>query len=113
MRKISVKICEIAEQDHRKKMRWYSHTYCKPNTICVSSAFLNLPEAYQVGILVHEVGHLLTEPDATEKEADRAANKYFGVRIKHKNTPFGKNLQCLFPKEISKARPLLAKLIKR
>lgn len=85
--------CPIAQADHKKSKRQYAHTFHRKNTICICKQFLLLPKRNQIGILCHEVGHLIAGPRANEEQADIAANGFFRIRIKYRDSKYGKNLQ--------------------
>lgn len=85
--------CVVADADHKKNKRQYAHTYHRKNVICLANKFLKLPKKYQLGILFHEIGHLILGPRGTELQADRAAEGYFKIRIKYKSSRYGKDLQ--------------------
>lgn len=66
---------------------------------------LALPEENRLGLICHEVGHLL-DPPATENGADRAVERQLGVRILYDPRWPGKGLQRL-EKRGSRNRPLM------
>jgi hypothetical protein len=94
MRKIKIQLCEIAEKDHEMDMRNYAHTFHRKNTICICEDFLNLPDRYFWAIMIHEIGHLLVGKNGSEKDANRAAEEYFGVKVYClPKTYYGKKLE--------------------
>lgn len=94
---IIVKRCSIADKDHKASLRQYAHTFHhKDNVICITSEWITLSIDHQMGLIAHEVGHLLNGPiEHTEEEADRVANKFFNIHIKYKDSQYGKRLQYL------------------
>jgi hypothetical protein len=70
---------------------WELHFYFAPET-------LELPEAHQRGLIMHEIGHVLCRdlPEGgTEDDADSAANEAFGETIRYDKSWPGKGLQCV------------------
>ena len=65
---------------------------------------LLLPEENRLGLLAHEVGHVI-DPLATENGADRAAEQRLGVRILYAPRWPGKGLQRLERLPHSRGRP--------
>ncbi len=89
-----VRHCSRADKEHEVATRQYAHVHHRPHTICVAEAFDALPESHQRGLLAHEIGHLLLGPGAhTEVEADAAVLRALGVRVRYKDTRWGKRLQ--------------------
>lgn len=88
--------CGIADRDHKNSLRQYAHTLHYRNTICIAGVWAKLPIDYQMGVIAHEVGHLLAgNVEHSEEEADSLANKFFHIRIRYKNGVYGKHLQWL------------------
>lgn len=93
---IKLRHCREVDEDHKRSCRQYAHTYHYKDTICVAKAFDKLPIQHKLGLIVHEVGHILVgKANHKESQADREANKYFGVRILYKDSKYGKRLQYL------------------
>jgi hypothetical protein len=68
------------------------------DVICVTPDFWKLPEGHLLGILAHEVGHLLSSAEEhTEEEADETFTTHFGIFITYRDSPHGKRLQYLSP----------------
>jgi len=65
-----------------------------------------LPEANRLGLIAHEVGHLL-DPAATESGADEAAERALGVHIVYDPRWPGKGLQALERSGSSRKRSLM------
>ena len=96
MHMISIKRCSNANTDHKISRRQYAHTYHLVNVICIADEFVTLPFETQMGILAHEVGHLLIgKNNHEEKEADKVANKFFKINIQYKDSLYGNDLQFL------------------
>jgi hypothetical protein len=93
---ITIIQCGIADRDHEDSIRQYAHTMHYKNTICIAGEWRGLPINFQMGVIAHEVGHLLFgSTDHTEQDADKAANKFFDIKIKYKDSSHGKRLQWL------------------
>jgi 3-dehydroquinate synthase class II len=101
---IIVRYCKEADEDHAKKLRQYAHTYHYKNDVCVTKAFKVLPLEIQMGLIAHEVGHLLAgHTDHTEAEANRLANKFFGIRMHYRDfSMYGEHLEVLSRKDTEK-----------
>lgn len=101
--KYKVKTCEGVEKEHRKSKRQYSHVLHRKNTICITPQLLNLPLIFLTGVLAHEIGHILQVEfnlkDLSEKGADRAFEKKFGIRIFRIDSTYGDDLQYLSPSD--------------
>lgn len=94
---IRIMRCEKANNDHKKRQRQYAHTYhrCR-GTICVADAFFGLTLNHRMGILSHEIGHLIMgSQDHNEEEADLAFKHKYGIHIFYADSPEGHNLQFL------------------
>ena len=55
------------------------------------------PRTHRDAILFHEIGHLLTGPNASEAAANRAIQGMTGVTIYYLNTRYGHHLESLNP----------------
>ncbi len=92
--KIYFKHCKLADKEHTTNKRQYAHTFhYNDGRICVANAFYILPIRLRLGILLHELGHLLGA--IKELEADRLINKVYGISIKRINTKYGDNLETI------------------
>lgn len=97
-KRIPVRICKVADEAHRTSGRAYAHVFCGPgSTICVASAFFELPREHRDGILAHELGHLFAGTEGDEPAADAAFLERTGVKIRYKDGRHGQCLQCLSP----------------
>lgn len=94
---ITVRQCRLADKEHRHSLRQYAHVHhVKDNVICIAEAWADLPISNMMGLIAHEVGHLLMgETDHSEDEADDAGNKFFRVKIKYRDDRYGDSLQYL------------------
>lgn len=77
---------EIDQQRQAGDERAYAHVDHHPDVICVAHAFDELPADNQVGILLHEVGHLLCDADdeaapIRAAELSKAAEVYDPERV--------------------------------
>lgn len=85
--------CPEANAEHRESRRQYAHVGHLPRTICLAYAARRLGRRHIRGLLAHELGHLLAghaeglRDDAPERvredEADAAALKFLGVRVRY------------------------------
>lgn len=93
---IAIRRCSNANTDHKICRRQYAHTYHINNVICIADEFITLPLETQMGLIAHEVGHLLIgKLNHSENEADKVANKFFKIHIRYRDTVFGNHLQFL------------------
>lgn len=94
---VTIRQCRGAGIEHNKSLRQYAHTYhIKGDVVCVTAAWKTIPIEYQMGLIAHEIGHLLAgNVEHPEKEADRLAQMFFGIRIRYRNSSYGKRLQYL------------------
>lgn len=101
---IIVRRCLLADKEHKASERQYAHVHhAKGNIICVAGAWIMLPLHTEMGLIAHEMGHLLAgNVEHSEKEADRLGDKFFKVTIKYRNTIFGDRLQYLSHKDAMK-----------
>jgi hypothetical protein len=86
-------LCKKADQEHRRNKRQYAHTFHYKNCVCLARAFANLPAKHQDAIVLHEVGHLIAGPNATEEEANKAIEDRTGITITYADTRYGKDLE--------------------
>lgn len=88
---VRIKHCNDADKEHEKNIRQYAHVDHEPGIICVCKEFSKLPNEHQIGIIGHEIGHLLGEND--ELGADEVGGQIIGEKIKRTNSLYGENLQ--------------------
>jgi len=93
--KLIIKLCPRADKEHSYSRRQYAHVGHKRGVICVANDFFDLPPAIQMGLIAHEVGHIMVGYQGTEEDADKAANELFGIKIRYSDFPYGKDLQYL------------------
>lgn len=86
-RKPRIQLCNLAEHDHCTAARNYAHVFHYRNVICVTPEFTDLPQTFQAGILLHELGHLQYREDEshTERDADIIGGNLAGVTIERRN----------------------------
>ena len=100
--KVKVRECKEANREHQRSRRQYCHVGHKKDTICVARAFFYLPESIQVALLAHEIGHLMG--GESETSANRIANMEFGIRIKYRDTPYGRRLETVTERETQRLK---------
>ena len=76
--------CTLVERDHKNDSRVYAHVFHKPDTICLCRAFDGLEGGHRVGIMLHEIGHLMS--DGGEAEADLWVQDKLDIDIDFRNT---------------------------
>lgn len=108
MRQFEVQTCPDAAKEHQNSRRQYAHVFHRQGVICVTKAFWTLPDQYQLGLLLHESGHLLVGPRGGEEAANRAAKRRSGITIWYReNTPYGENLEWIRREDVSRAQRFL------
>lgn len=95
---VDLRLCHVANSEHRRVWRFHAHTGHRKHTICLSHAFFDLPWRNQEGILWHEAGHVIAqavgmdEPyvpqvahwkQPREKIANALVCKIFGYKIRY------------------------------
>jgi len=90
---IVIRRCPQAQDEHGRSRRQYAHTFHLYNSICVADAFDSLPDEHKAAILLHELGHLVAGPRASEAEADSVVEEITGVKIWYVDSPYGDQLQ--------------------
>ena len=90
---LRVKVCREADAEHRKSIRQYAHTMHYPNTICIADAFYDLPEKHKIGIVLHELGHLMGAE--AEDDADNIIWEVFQIKLYRKHSRYGRNLETV------------------
>lgn len=80
------------DDEHRRNPRRYAQVDLSKNTFEFSRAILWLPVEQRMGVLAHEVGHVLV-PGGSEEQADLAAARYLGIAIRYDRRWPGKGLQ--------------------
>lgn len=103
-RKIRIRLrhCPSAEIDHKVYLRQYLHVGHKEgDVVCYAREFFDLPYTHFMALIAHEVGHLLG--GMSEKEANKLAENYFGIKIYYQDTIFwGKNLEWISLEDVEK-----------
>jgi hypothetical protein len=79
--------CEACDAAHDQEPRQFAHSHHLPGVICWARASTDLPVEHQLGIGLHEYGHVLAGDQGSEFDdegaADEAVLKRFGVEIKY------------------------------
>lgn len=101
---VKICFCGLADREHTRSKRQYAHTYHKRNVICFAQAANDLTEAQYWAILAHEVGHLLVGFEGSERDANTAANRFFGVRIFYRDSPQGKHLETASKRDVERIK---------
>lgn len=115
---LKIKFCRLADKDHKRSKRQYAHTYHYPWTICFAKAAKNLKPREFAAIFAHEIGHLLAGPGdglphaAVERAANRAANEYFGTKIRYRDSGRGRRVQVLSRSDFLKIRRKMMQLLR-
>lgn len=101
---VTVRRCNSADAEHKVSERQYAHVHhVKGHIICVAGAWIELPLENEMGLIAHEIGHLLAgRTDHSEDEADRLANKFFSITIRYRDSIYGNHLQLLSHKDAMK-----------
>lgn len=85
LRSVKLRLCPLADAEHRRSWRQFMHYNHHKNTICFASASALLDLPWQLGLLSHEFGHALRMADSdhnhTERSANVAANTLFGIKV--------------------------------
>jgi hypothetical protein len=76
------------------------------NQVCVAKAFDGLPEKYRLGILMHELGHILAGPEGSEGAANRAITAVHGIPVSY-GGPL--DLEYVDRRDFEHARTILTK----
>jgi hypothetical protein len=100
--------CQLVEKEHRKSKRQYAHVFHINGQVCLARAFIELPERFRLGILMHEYGHILAGPDGSEEAANKAVERKTGIPIRYGPSHHGLNLEYIDGRHFEKAREILA-----
>lgn len=98
-----VEQCGLADQEHEKSRRQYAHTFHRPGVICIASEFLRLPEVNRLGILLHELGHLMSGQSAPESAANKTVTRASGIPIEMVSSEHGERLERISEDQIPRA----------
>ena len=103
--------CKLAQKEHNESRRQYAHVFHVPNQICLAYEFADLPERFRLGLLMHELGHILAGPTKGEKAANDAILDYSGVTVHYGSFCYGPNLEYINKSDFFRARHTLAEYI--
>ena len=99
--------CKDVQEEHRKSKRQYAHVFHIPGQVCLADEFEQLPEKNRLGILMHELGHIIAGPSKGELAANRAAENAFGILIKYGRSKHGQDLEYIDAEHFARAREIL------
>jgi len=103
-RQYPVRVCPLADSEHRGAKRQYAHVFHRPGGICVARAFHRLPRGRKLAVLLHEAGHLWAGPRGGEDAANRAAKTHTGVTVFYRDAgKHGEELEWIEPKDEGRA----------
>lgn len=77
--------CKDIEQAHQESSRVYAHVFHILERICIAKDFERLDEPFQLGILLHEFGHIAMASDL-EDDADKWVREKLGIPLEYRNT---------------------------
>ena len=91
--------CGLVDKDHRDDARVFCHVFHKDHgIICFSKAYKRLPIAHQIGIMLHEIGHVMAQEEhghGGEAEADLWVQEHCDIDLAFKDT-----IQWVHPTEV-------------
>ena len=97
MIKIKVIHCPLADDEHKYMgKRQYAHVFHHNDNrrVCVAKAFFKLPKRFQMGLIIHEIGHLFGA--IRERDADILGSEICGIEIYREDHPkYGNNLETV------------------
>lgn len=82
---IRISGCDDVERDHEDSPRVFCHVFHVPGFICVADDFMYLPDEYQLGVMLHEFGHLATG-SGEENHADAWVREVVGIPLEYRDT---------------------------
>lgn len=110
--KYKIKLCPLAKKHHQESARQFAHVFHRAKTICVTPEFYDLPQTYQLGILLHEFGHIALEGQKhSEKDADNVISVMAGVLVQRRTYRGMRNLEYVRPIEKRGAIEYLGEMI--
>lgn len=75
--------CPAILERRKREKRGFGQTGCHGHkTICLSSNLVLLPAKQQLGIVAHEIGHVVSQ-SGSQRVADRCAEALFGHPIRY------------------------------
>jgi hypothetical protein len=96
--------CPLVEREHRESRRQYAHVFHIENQVCCARAIADLPEKYRLGILMHELGHIMAGQRGSEDAANSAVFRETGIRIYYGGNS---DLEFIDRRDFDKAREIL------
>lgn len=103
---VIIRKCVLADREHNVNTRQYAHVHhIDGRVICVAGAWITLPLEIEMGLIAHEVGHLLAgkmDMEHSEAKADEVADKFFKITVLYKSTVYGNRLQYLTHRDTMK-----------
>ena len=96
--------CDECERAHEQDPRLFAHVSprCGERTVCWSRTVARLPLGNQVGLCLHELGHLLDprsgDPVEQEQHADLAVFDQFGIEMQYRGET---ELEWVDPQEVA------------
>lgn len=86
LKDLKVAPCILVAREHARGVdegRAYAHCGHLGHTVCIAPCIADLDLDHQVGIFLHEFGHILTPRGGDEKDADVAVKAWLGVTIEY------------------------------
>lgn len=100
--------CPLADREHEQSRRQYAHVFHRQGVVCVADAFADLPHEHQLGIALHEVGHLIAGRHASERAATRAIEDASGIPVDYVDSRYGRRLERISPRDRARAIDFLS-----
>ncbi len=94
--KVKVEFWGPLDREHARDCRRYAQMYPHNFRFQFARAILKLPEKHRLGLLAHEVGHLIAvrrHGDTSEDGADDQSRKVLGITIGYDHAWDGRGLQ--------------------
>jgi hypothetical protein len=94
--KVKIEFWKPLDREHEGDCRRYAQVYAHNFRFQFTSAILSLPERHRLGLLAHEVGHVIAirrHGDMSEDGADDRSRDVLGITIGYDMSWPGKGLQ--------------------